>query len=147
MQSESHTHSRAAEQKWQFWIERGGTFTDIVVRRPDGQFLPHKLLSHNPAQYPDAAFAGIRQRYGVELDDPKPTEFLEAVKMSTTVATDALRERKAWTTSLFIHRRFKHALKNALEGRLDIFSSEFHLVEVLYAHVVEVDERVLPEGS
>ena len=147
MQSESHTHSRAAEQKWQFWIDRGGTFTDIVVRRPDGQLLTHKLLSDNPAQYPDAALAGIRQMLGVDLDAPIPTELLEAVKMGTTVATNALLERKGEPTALFITRGFKDALKIGHQARPDIFAREIHLPEVLYEQVVEVDERVLPDGT
>src|SRR5690625_7141899 len=83
-----------SDKKWQFWIDRGGTFTDIVVRHPDGQLLTHKLLSDNPSQYPDAALAGIRQMLGVDLDAPIPTQLLEAVKMGTTVATNALLERK-----------------------------------------------------
>ena len=97
--------------KWQFWVDRGGTFTDIVAKQPDGQLVTHKLLSDNPEQYPDAALAGIRRLLGVALDAPIPTESIEAVKMGTTVATNALLERKGDRTVLFITQGFKDALQ------------------------------------
>lgn len=147
MQSEFHTHSRSVDNKWQFWIDRGGTFTDIVVRRPDGQLLTHKLLSDNPAQYPDAALAGIRQVLGVGLDEPLPTEILEAVKMGTTVATNALLERKGEPTVLFITKGFKDALKIGHQARPNIFARDIQLPEVLYEQVFEVDERILADGT
>lgn len=147
MQSEFHTHSRSVDNKWQFWIDRGGTFTDIVVRRPDGQLLTHKLLSDNPAQYPDAALAGIRQVLGVGLDEPLPTEVLEAVKMGTTVATNALLERKGEPTVLFITKGFKDALKIGHQARPNIFARDIQLPEVLYEQVFEVDERILADGT
>src|SRR5699024_9945368 len=136
-----------SDKKWQFWIDRGGTFTDIVVRHPDGQLLTHKLLSDNPSQYPDAALAGIRQMLGVDLDAPIPTQLLEAVKMGTTVATNALLERKGEPTALFITRGFKDALKIGHQARPDIFAREIHLPGVLYEQVVEVDERILSDGT
>src|SRR4030095_7696299 len=91
---------------WQFWIDRGGTFTDIVAKRPDGSLVTHKLLSENPEQYRDAAVAGIRRLLGVEDGAPIPVERIEAVKMGTTVATNALLERKGEPTALFVTKGF-----------------------------------------
>src|SRR5258708_23006087 len=90
--------------RWQFWIDRGGTFTDVVARKPSGELATHKLLSDNPEQYRDAAIAGIRHLLGVAPDAPIPVEKIEAVKMGTTVATNALPERKGEPTVLFITR-------------------------------------------
>jgi 5-oxoprolinase (ATP-hydrolysing) len=95
--------------RWQFWIDRGGTFTDIVARRPDGSLATHKLLSDNPEQYRDAALAGIRRLLGVAPGAPIPVERIEAVKMGTTVATNALLERKGEPTVLVITRGFRDA--------------------------------------
>ncbi len=94
--------SSASEQRWQFWIDRGGTFTDIVARRPDGTLLIHKLLSENPERYKDAPVQGIREILGLPADAPIPAEQLEVVKMGTTVATNALLERKGDRTVLAI---------------------------------------------
>lgn len=96
---------------WQFWVDRGGTFTDIVARRPDGRLLTHKLLSENPARYSDAAVAGVR-----ELLDGSPDP-IEAVRMGTTVATNALLERKGERTLLVITRGFRDALRIAYQNR------------------------------
>ncbi|HET7729285.1 MAG TPA: hydantoinase/oxoprolinase N-terminal domain-containing protein, partial [Usitatibacter sp.] len=101
--------------KWQFWIDRGGTFTDIVARKPDGSLLTHKLLSENPEQYRDAALAGIRHLLGVAAGAPIPVERIEAVKMGTTVATNALLERKGEPTALFITRGFRDQLRIAYQ--------------------------------
>src|SRR5580700_6613775 len=95
---------------WQFWVDRGGTFTDIVGRRPDGTLVTHKLLSENPARYSDAAVAGIKQLLGVPLADSIPDGLIEAVKIGTTVATNALLERKGEPTLLIVNRGFKDAL-------------------------------------
>ena len=89
-------------ERWQFWIDRGGTFTDVVARRPDGALVTHKLLSENPGRYADAALAGIRQILELSEKDPIPAATIEAVKMGTTVATNALLERKGERTVLFI---------------------------------------------
>src|SRR5687767_1898913 len=96
--------------RWQFWIDRGGTFTDVVARRPDGSIAAHKLLSENPGRYGDAAIAGIRQAMGLRADEPIPADSIDAVKMGTTVATNALLERKGEPTVLFITRGFGDAL-------------------------------------
>lgn len=133
--------------KWQFWVDRGGTFTDIVAKQPDGQLVTHKLLSDNPEQYPDAALAGIRRLLGVALDAPIPTESIEAVKMGTTVATNALLERKGDRTVLFITQGFKDALQIGYQARPQLFHRHIVKPELLYQRVEEVKERVLADGT
>jgi 5-oxoprolinase (ATP-hydrolysing) len=133
--------------RWQFWIDRGGTFTDIVARKPDGSLLAHKLLSENPEQYRDAALAGIRALLGVAAGKPIPVEQIEAVKMGTTVATNALLERKGEPTALFITRGFRDQLRIAYQNRPRIFDRHIRLPELLYSRVVEVDERVAARGE
>ena len=134
-------------ERWQFWVDRGGTFTDLVGRRPDGTLVTKKLLSENPEQYKDAAVAGIRQLLGVAADAPLPTERIEAVKMGTTVATNALLERKGEATVLFITRGFRDALRIAYQNRPRLFDRRIVLPELLYRKVVEVDERVGATGD
>ncbi|MFE2815189.1 hydantoinase B/oxoprolinase family protein [Streptomyces nigra] len=126
---------------WQFWVDRGGTFTDIVARRPDGRLLTHKLLSENPARYADAAVAGVR-----ELLDGS-TAPVEAVRMGTTVATNALLERRGERTLLVITRGFRDALRIAYQNRPHIFARRIDLPELLYERVVEVDERIAADGT
>ena len=135
------------EPKWQFWIDRGGTFTDVVARRPDGAIVTHKLLSENPERYQDAALAGIRQLLGVADGAPIPGADIEAVKMGTTVATNALLERKGDRTVLFITRGFRDALRIAYQNRPRLFDRHIVLPEMLYAKVVEVEERVGARGE
>src|SRR5947207_14717015 len=132
---------------WQFWIDRGGTFTDVVARRPDGAIVTHKLLSENPERYRDAALAGIRHLLNVADGAPIPGEQIEAVKMGTTVATNALLERKGDPTVLFITRGFRDALRIAYQNRPRLFDRHIVLPEMLYAKVVEVDERVGARGE
>ncbi|UOD29091.1 hydantoinase B/oxoprolinase family protein [Massilia violaceinigra] len=132
---------------WQFWIDRGGTFTDIVARRPDGSLVTHKLLSENPEQYSDAAVAGIRHLLGLHTDAPMPVDAIEAVKMGTTVATNALLERKGERTALAITRGFRDALRIAYQNRPKLFDRHIVLPELLYSHVVEIDERVGAHGD
>lgn len=132
---------------WQFWIDRGGTFTDIVARRPDGQLVTHKLLSENPEQYRDAAVAGIRHLLGVAAGDPLPAARVEAVKMGTTVATNALLERKGEPTALAITRGFRDALRIAYQNRPRLFDRHIVLPELLYAQVLEIDERMGAHGD
>ncbi|WP_426210687.1 hydantoinase B/oxoprolinase family protein [Massilia sp. TWP1-3-3] len=132
---------------WQFWIDRGGTFTDIVARRPDGSLLTHKLLSENPEQYRDAAVAGIRHLLGIAPDAPIPVQAIEAVKMGTTVATNALLERKGEPTALAITRGFRDALRIAYQNRPRLFERHIVLPELLYSHVVEIDERIGAHGD
>ncbi|MBL0141926.1 MAG: hydantoinase B/oxoprolinase family protein [Betaproteobacteria bacterium] len=133
--------------RWQFWIDRGGTFTDVVARRPDGTIATHKLLSENPERYRDAAIAAIRHFLGVKSGEPIPVERIEAVKMGTTVATNALLERKGESTVLFITRGFRDQLRIAYQNRPRIFDRHIRLPELLYRKVVEVDERVGAHGE
>ncbi|HTD06024.1 hydantoinase B/oxoprolinase family protein, partial [Undibacterium sp.] len=133
--------------RWQFWIDRGGTFTDIVARRPDGQLLTHKLLSENPEQYKDAAVAGIKRVLGLQADQAISPELVEAVKMGTTVATNALLERKGDPTALLITRGFRDALRIAYQNRPRLFDRHIALPELLYEKVVEVDERIDAHGN
>jgi len=132
---------------WQFWIDRGGTFTDIVGRRPDGQLVTHKLLSEHPEQYRDAAVAGIRHLLGVAAGAPLPAAGIEAVKMGTTVATNALLERKGEPTVLAITRGYRDALRIAYQNRPRLFDRHIVLPELLYAQVIEVDERIGAHGD
>jgi 5-oxoprolinase (ATP-hydrolysing) len=133
--------------KWQFWVDRGGTFTDIVARRPDGTLVTHKLLSENPEQYSDAAVAGIRQLLGVKAGEPIDASLIDAVKMGTTVATNALLERAGEPTVLFTTRGFRDALRIAYQNRPRLFDRHIVLPELLYSQVVEVDERVAASGE
>jgi 5-oxoprolinase (ATP-hydrolysing) len=133
--------------RWQFWIDRGGTFTDVVARRPDGTIATHKLLSENPERYPDAAIAAIRHFLGVAPGEAIPVERIEAVKMGTTVATNALLERKGEPTVLLVTRGFRDQLRIAYQNRPRIFDRHIRLPELLYRKVVEVDERVGAHGE
>jgi 5-oxoprolinase (ATP-hydrolysing) len=133
--------------RWQFWIDRGGTFTDIVARDPQGALHTHKLLSENPGHYEDASLAGIRHLLGVAGDAPIPAERIEAVTMGTTVATNALLERKGEPTLLVTTRGFGDALRIGYQNRPKIFARQIVLPEVLYEQVVEVDERVSARGE
>ncbi|HZR69511.1 MAG TPA: hydantoinase B/oxoprolinase family protein [Burkholderiales bacterium] len=139
--------SSPSSSRWQFWIDRGGTFTDIVARRPDGSLVAHKLLSENPGRYADAAVAGIRELLGVAPGAPVPAQRIEVVKMGTTVATNALLERKGERTVLFVTRGFRDALRIAYQNRPRIFDRHIVLPELLYSKVVEVDERVGANGD
>jgi 5-oxoprolinase (ATP-hydrolysing) len=132
---------------WQFWIDRGGTFTDVVARRPDGALLTHKLLSENPQRYRDAALAGIRAILGLRADDALPVGEIEAVKMGTTVATNALLERKGDRTLLAITRGFGDALRIGDQKRPRIFDRRIVLPSQLYERVAEIDERVRADGT
>ena len=133
--------------RWQFWVDRGGTFTDVVARRPDGALVTHKLLSDNPERYPDAALAGMRALLGVAPDAAIPGASIEAVKMGTTVATNALLERKGEPTVLFVTRGFRDALRIAYQNRPRIFDRHIVLPGVLHQEVVEVEERVGARGE
>ncbi|MET9903024.1 hydantoinase B/oxoprolinase family protein [Streptomyces sp. NPDC006446] len=130
---------------WQFWVDRGGTFTDIVARRPDGRLLTHKLLSDNPARYADAAVAGVREL----LDDAGDAAGapVDVVRMGTTVATNALLERKGERTLLVTTRGFRDALRIAYQNRPRIFARAIELPELLHERVVEVDERIAADGT
>src|SRR3984885_3164461 len=131
---------------WDFWVDRGGTFTDIVARRPDGSLTAHKLLSESGA-YPDAAVAGIRHLLGIEPGQPVPADKIGAVRLGTTVATNALLERTGEPTVLLITDGFGDALRIAYQSRPRIFDRHIILPGQLYARVIEVGERVGADGS
>src|SRR5687768_9255267 len=132
---------------WQFWIDRGGTFTDVVGRRPDGTLVTHKLLSDNPEQYRDAAVAGIRHLLGLKPGEPITPQLVECVKMGTTVATNALLERKGERTLLVTTRGFRDALRIAYQNRPRLFDRHIVLPELLYERVIEADERLDARGN
>jgi 5-oxoprolinase (ATP-hydrolysing) len=133
--------------KWQFSIDRGGTFTDIVAISPDGKIIVHKLLSENPERYPDAAIQGIREILGLTVDAPIPTSQIASIKMGTTVATNALLERRGEPTLLLITKGFRDALRIGYQNRPDIFARQIVLPEMLYQRVIEVSERFSAQGE
>ncbi len=132
---------------WQFWIDRGGTFTDIVARRPDGSTVVHKLLSENPERYEDAPLQGIRELLGLESNAPIPPEQVSVVKMGTTVATNALLERKGDRTLFITNQGFADGLRIGYQNRPDIFARQIILPEMLYEQVLEVAARVNADGG
>ncbi|MBA4783420.1 MAG: hydantoinase B/oxoprolinase family protein [Rhizobiales bacterium] len=132
---------------WDFWIDRGGTFTDIVGRAPDGALHPHKLLSENPEAYADAAVQGIRDLLGLKSGEAIPPGRIGHVKMGTTVATNALLERKGDRTALVITKGFGDMLRIGYQARPDIFAKRIILPEQLYTSVIEAAERVLADGT
>src|SRR6202162_1873892 len=134
-------------ETWDFWIDRGGTFTDVVGRRPDGTLLAHKLLSDNPEAYRDAAVQGIRDLLGLADGEPIPQGRIGAVKMGTTVATNALLERKGERTLLVTTKGFRDALKIGYQARPKIFARNIVKPEVPFERVVEIDERVRADGT
>jgi 5-oxoprolinase (ATP-hydrolysing) len=136
-----------AAGKWQFWIDRGGTFTDVVAETPEGRIVAHKLLSENPDVYADAAIQGIRDLMGLKADEPIPSRRIASVKMGTTVATNALLERKGDRTLLVITRGFGDALEIGYQARPRLFDRHIVKPELVYERVVEVDERVSAEGE
>jgi 5-oxoprolinase (ATP-hydrolysing) len=144
-QTDSTTDTQ--DQRWQFWIDRGGTFTDIVARQPNGTLLTHKLLSENPEQYPDAAVAGIKLLLGIPANAVISPQVVDAVKMGTTVATNALLERKGDPTALLITRGFRDALRIAYQNRPRLFDRHIVLPELLYEQVIEIDERLSAQGD
>jgi 5-oxoprolinase (ATP-hydrolysing) len=147
MASDGHDGAGSTRPAWEFWIDRGGTFTDVVARRPDGAIVTAKLLSENPERYRDAAVAAIRELLGLGPDDPIPSDAIAAVKMGTTVATNALLERKGERTLLVTTRGFADALRIAYQNRPRIFDRRIVLPELLHSRVVEVDERMSAEGE
>jgi 5-oxoprolinase (ATP-hydrolysing) len=136
-----------SSSRWQFWIDRGGTFTDVVGRRPDGGIVAHKLLSDNPGHYRDAAVAGIRHLLGLAPGEPITPALVECVKMGTTVATNALLERRGEPTLLVTTQGFRDALRVAYQDRPRLFDRHIVLPELLYARVVEARERVGVHGE
>ena len=132
---------------WEFWIDRGGTFTDVIGQRPDGGLVTHKLLSENPEAYSDAAVHGIRHLLALPPGAAIPSARISAVKMGTTVATNALLERKGERTVLLITKGFRDALRIGYQARPKIFARHIIKPDMLYERVVEVDERVRADGT
>ncbi|MGH7153774.1 MAG: hydantoinase/oxoprolinase family protein, partial [Acetobacteraceae bacterium] len=132
---------------WQFWIDRGGTFTDIVARAPDGTLSTHKLLSDNPARYRDAAIAGIRSVLGVPADSRIPPGMVDSVKMGTTVATNALLERAGERTLLVVNRGLADVLRIGNQARPALFDLSIRLPSMLYERVIEIGGRMGADGS
>ena len=139
--------NEAGHGGWQFWIDRGGTFTDIVARAPDGSLSTRKLLSQNPGRYRDAAIAGIKMVLGLKLEAPIPPGIVEAVKMGTTVATNALLERQGERTLLVVNPGFADALRIGNQTRPRLFDLDIRLPSMLYESVVEIGGRVGIDGS
>ena len=132
---------------WQFWIDRGGTFTDIVAKKPDGKIIIDKLLSENTNAYKDAAVAGIRRILNLKKEDKIPTDIISSVKMGTTVATNALLERKGDRTLLLITKGFGDLLRIGYQNRPLLFDLNIKLPELLYERVIEVSERLNAKGE
>ncbi|MDH5343519.1 MAG: 5-oxoprolinase, partial [Betaproteobacteria bacterium] len=135
------------QRRWQFWIDRGGTFTDIIGRAPDGTLHTLKLLSENPEQYQDAAVEGIRRLLGLQQGEAITPAQVECVKMGTTVATNALLERKGDRTVLVITRGYGDALRIAYQARPRLFDRHIVLPDLLYERVIEADERMDAQGA
>ncbi|MFA6967763.1 hydantoinase B/oxoprolinase family protein [Bosea sp. (in: a-proteobacteria)] len=136
-----------SSSRWDFWIDRGGTFTDVIGRDPSGKLHARKLLSENPGAYRDAAVQGIRDHLGLKAGEPIPAGLVGEVRMGTTVATNALLERKGDRTLLVTTKGFRDALRIGYQARPDIFAKEIIKPEQLYDDVVEIDERVLSDGG
>ena len=135
------------QARWQFWIDRGGTFTDIVAQTPDGALRTHKLLSENPERYPDAAIQGIRDLLGLEAGQAIPTAHIDTVRMGTTVATNALLEHQGEPVLLVTTRGFGDALRIGYQQRPHLFALDIELPQMLYTDVLEVDERITANGE
>ena len=136
-----------AQGQWDFWVDRGGTFTDIVARKPDGTLVTHKLLSENPTHYKDAALQGIRDLLGLNPNDPLHTGAIRAVKMGTTIATNALLERKGEPTLFLTTQGFADILKIGTQSRPHLFKLAIEKPETLYTDVAEAPERVSVDGE
>ncbi|MGV9699701.1 hydantoinase B/oxoprolinase family protein [Streptomyces sp. NPDC003470] len=137
----------SAPSGWRFWIDRGGTFTDVVAQAPDGRIRALKLLSEDPGRYRDAAVEGVRRLLGLAPGAPIPGDAVHSVRMGTTVATNALLERAGERTALVITRGFRDALRIGYQNRPHLFAREIQQPEALYERVIEVDERVTAEGE
>src|SRR4051812_45593562 len=132
---------------WQFWIDRGGTFTDVIGRDPDGCLRTLKLLSENPQRYSDAAIEGIRQLLELHPGEPVPADQITAVKMGTTVATNALLERKGERTALVTNRGLRDVLRIGTQQRPRLFDLQIVLPDQLYERVIEVSGRIAADGT
>ena len=143
----SKKNNTSLKNGWSFWIDRGGTFTDIVARKPDGSILIDKLLSENSEVYKDAAIAGIKKILNLKKDEKIPVDKILSVKMGTTVATNALLERKGDRTLLLITKGFGDLLRIGYQNRPLLFDLNIKLPDVLYEQVFEVTERLDSKGK
>lgn len=134
------------KSQWQFWIDRGGTFTDIVARRPNGELLTRKLLSEDPEHYQDATVQGIREIMEISPGSAIPADEIDVIKMGTTVATNALLERQGEPTALVMTRGFADALRIGYQNRPRIFARHIILPQQIYRRVIEIDERLTADG-
>jgi 5-oxoprolinase (ATP-hydrolysing) len=132
---------------WEFWIDKGGTFTDVIAKRPDGSFLTYKLLSANPGQYQDAPTFAIRHLLKLKPHQPIPARCIDTLKMGTTLATNALLEKKGEPTALVTTKGFGDMLRIGYQYRPDIFALQIELPTPLYCQTVEIDERILANGD
>ncbi|MEK9828794.1 MAG: hydantoinase/oxoprolinase family protein, partial [Rhodospirillales bacterium] len=139
--------SKSSTKKWQFWIDRGGTFTDIVAQKPDSSVVTYKLLSVNPERYSDAATHGIKELLGLKADDAIPGDLVDVVKMGTTVGTNALLERKGEPTVLAVTKGFRDLLRIAYQNRPNLFDLQIKRPDLLCEDIIEIDERVLADGT
>ncbi len=142
-----HPLTGSTSMAWQFWIDRGGTFTDVVAQRPDGALATLKLLSENPGRYDDAALHAIRTFLAVPPGAPIPAHLIDAVKMGTTVATNALLERKGEPTVLAINRGLADLPRIAYQNRPRIFDRHIRLPSLLHERVVEIGGRIAADGA
>ena len=142
-----HNKKPFKNTKWQFWIDRGGTFTDIIGRNPACKIITHKLLSENARQYQDAAIQGIRDLLRLKEGDVIPIDNIESIKMGTTVATNALLERKGENTLLAITSGFADILRIGYQQRPKLFSLDINLPDMLYSKIIEIEERVDVNGK
>ena len=147
MPAEPDTNQQRASIGWQFWIDRGGTFTDVIAQTPSGELIVHKLLSQDPEHYADAAVAGMARILHDHTDANHKAAPIDAIKMGTTVATNALLERDGEPTLLAITRGFGDALRIGYQNRPEIFALQIVLPEQLNAAVVEIDERLDAAGQ
>ena len=134
-------------QLWNFWVDRGGTFTDVIGRAPNGSLRTAKLLSENTSLYRDAAVYGIRQLLGLAPGEPIPSGSIGEVRMGTTIATNALLERRGERTALLTTKGFRDALRIGYQARPDIFAKQIVKPDQLYSRVIEIDERILADGT
>jgi 5-oxoprolinase (ATP-hydrolysing) len=139
--------SHKLHKNWQFWIDRGGTFTDIIARHPNGTLLCKKYLSENPEAYDDAAVFGIKSILDIRQCDPVPDNLIDKIKMGTTVATNALLERKGDNVLLAITKGFKDALEIGYQARPDTFALKIEKPDILYTQVIEINERITAKGE
>ena len=140
-------HSRKKAKGWEIWIDRGGTFTDLVAKRPDGRIVTHKLLSDNPEKYQDSAIFGIRELLRISSSSKIPVSKISSIKIGTTIATNALIERKGERTFLLTTKGFKDALRIGYQNRPKLFDRHIKLEQLLYERVAEVSERISATGE